>query len=296
MDPVQQSLYQHVPESQVRELLDFRQAHPTKHLTVGRVEWEYLDCGTAGETILLLPGGARFGEAWFKLIPLMEDQFRLIAPSWPAVSTMGDLVQGTLAILDHAGVSQAHVVGTSFGGWVAQAFQRHNPTRVKTLVLSMTTGPEALPRRRLRLGLAIASAAPPVLLRWSLKRQLGRLFAKPEAQASFWRAYLQEALTRTSKADILGLLRCTLDFAENYRLGAAPDSNWAGRVLILHIAGDATVPTSAVTGLHRFYPNSQVHTFTGVGHTVGYTQPEIYLPVTQRFIAGPDVERYASPS
>ena len=257
--------------------------------------WEYLDCGRTGDTILLLPGAARFGEAWFKLILLMEDQFRLIAPTWPAVSTMRGLAAGICTILDDAGVSQAHIVGTSFGGWVAQAFQHYNPNRVKTLVLSMTTSPTGLPRRRLRLALAIASMAPPRLLQRSFRRQLGRLFARPESQAAFWRSYVEETSTRTSKADILELLRCTLDFTEYYRHDADTGLGSAGPVLILHIAGDPTVPMSAVRELQNLYPNSQVHTIRAVGHTVGYTQPEVYLPVIQRFIAGSDVEPHPSP-
>ena len=118
---------------------------------------------------------------------------------------------------------------------------------------------------------------------------MGRLVARPESQAPFWKAYLLETSTRTSKADILSLLRCTLDFAENYRLGTGSSPGLAGRVLILHIAGDRKVPMPAVTELQDLYPNSQVHTFRAVGHTVGYTLPEVYLPVIQRFIASSDV-------
>ena len=66
-------------------------------------------------------------------------------------------------------------------------------------------------------------------------------------------------------------------------------------MLILHDAGDPTVPTSAVTRLQGLYPNSQVHTFGSVGHTVGYTQPEVYLPVVHSFIAGLDAEHHPSP-
>ena len=114
-------------------------------------------------------------------------------------------------------------------GW-PRCFQYHNPNRVKTLVLSMTTSPAVLPRRCLRLGLAIASLVPLWGLQRSLRMQLGRLFARPEAQAPFWRAYLQESSTRTTKADILSLLRCSVDFAKNYPAGAATGLGWAGRV------------------------------------------------------------------
>ncbi len=65
---------------------------------------------------------------------------------------MAALLEGIAAILEAEGVQKVHVVGPSFGGWVAQCFVRRFPEKVATLILSDT----GLPRK----GRALAGNIP----------------------------------------------------------------------------------------------------------------------------------------
>ena len=55
------------------------------------------------------------------------------------VWTMGTMADDVVAVLDHAGVEAAFVVGISMGGMIAQHVALRHPTRVRGLVLFATT-------------------------------------------------------------------------------------------------------------------------------------------------------------
>lgn len=65
--------------------------------------------------------------------------------------TLGDMAADAVAVLDHAGVDSAHVMGASMGGMIAQTLAIDHPRRVRSLVSVMsTTGSRrvGLPSRR----------------------------------------------------------------------------------------------------------------------------------------------------
>lgn len=59
--------------------------------------------------------------------------------------TMAQYADDAAALLDALGWSRAHIVGTSFGGMVAQHLAIRHPTRVDRMVLSCTSPGGALP-------------------------------------------------------------------------------------------------------------------------------------------------------
>ena len=154
---------------------------------------------------MILPGGAMVGEAGFTRIPAFEGRYRVIAPSYASVSTADELLDGLAGVLDAEGVREAHVLGPSYGGMVAQCFVRRHPERVRTLILANTLVP---PRRMLRLArifLALLPLVPVGWLRALRERGLSRAFygvpsVPPEDQV-FWRDYQHGLVSRMSKAE-----------------------------------------------------------------------------------------------
>ncbi|MGC9348248.1 MAG: alpha/beta fold hydrolase [Anaerolineae bacterium] len=119
----------------MEHLLKFRSEHPCHHINVAGVAWEYISCGHGVETLLLLTGGLRVAESAFVLIEQFEDAYRVIAPTYPSVATMDELVDGIAAVLDAEQVTEAFVLGQSYGGSVAQVLAQRYPSRVRRLVL-----------------------------------------------------------------------------------------------------------------------------------------------------------------
>ena len=271
------------------ELRKFRATHPPKHTIVNGVGWEYIACGEGEEAIVILPGGAMVGEAGFTRIPAFEGRYRVIAPSYASVSTANELLDGLAGVLDAEGVREAHVLGPSYGGMVAQCFVRRHPERVRTLILANTLVP---PRRMLRLArlfLALLPLVPVGWLRALRERGLLRAFygvpgVPPEDQA-FWRDYQHGLIWRMPKAELLCLYRLGIDLMESSEFGPGDLAGWPGRVFILESEEDPVTPEQRAE-LRRCYPNASVYTIHGAGHTPWMSHKEEYLSAIKEFLAG----------
>lgn len=75
---------------------------------------------------------------------------------------LGDMARDTVGLLDALGFSDAHVVGVSMGGMIAQTVAAHHPGRVRTLTSIMsTTGARRLGRPALSTWRRMLMARPP---------------------------------------------------------------------------------------------------------------------------------------
>lgn len=108
------------------------------------VHWESV--GT-GEPVLLIAGLALPGSSWWRTAAVLARRFRVLTYDHAGVGRSGGLrapstttamAADALSVLDDAGVSRAHVYGTSLGGLVAQQLATRNPDRVASLVLGGT--------------------------------------------------------------------------------------------------------------------------------------------------------------
>jgi len=115
-------------------------------LAGGRV---HLLRGGTGEPVLFLhaAGGAGVWHPFHQL--LAEAGFTVLAPDhpgfgksddFPDVEGVDDLVYHYLDLLDALGLSRPHVVGASFGGWIAAELAVHSPHRVGSLALLSAAG------------------------------------------------------------------------------------------------------------------------------------------------------------
>jgi pimeloyl-ACP methyl ester carboxylesterase len=105
--------------------------------------------GGRGEPVLFLhaAGGAGVWHPFHQL--LAEAGFTVLAPDhpgfgksddFPAAEGVDDLVYHYLDVLDALGLSRPHVVGGSFGGWIAAELAVHSPHRVGSLTLLSAAG------------------------------------------------------------------------------------------------------------------------------------------------------------
>lgn len=275
-------IYGNIPQHQREQLREFRSSHPTKDHPVDGTTWNYISCGK-GESLVLLPGGIRLAETWFKFITALEDRYRIISPTYPSVETMDGILKGIASILESEKIQKAHMVGTSFGGMIAQCFVRKYPDRVKTLILSNTMGPQGISRTLIRLGQIVTSIYPNVLIRMALQRNYLKILSVTDENREFWKAYLKELSLKTTKEDILAQQKCSLDFVA---CSFTKDDlvNWDGRILILESDDDPAIKPSARENLKALYPSARIHTFHNAGHTPGYSNPGEYISVVTNFL------------
>jgi pimeloyl-ACP methyl ester carboxylesterase len=102
----------------------------------------------SGTPVLLVMGLAYPAAAWFRQVPALAERHRVLrldnrgagdtglAPGAPY--TVETMTEDCLAVLDEAGVEQAHVVGISMGGLMAQELAMSHAHRLRSLVLMAT--------------------------------------------------------------------------------------------------------------------------------------------------------------
>ena len=115
-------------------------------LAGGRV---HLLRGGAGEPVLFLHAAGGAG-AWLPFhAQLAGAGFEVIAPDhpgfgqsddFPDVEAIDDLVYHYLDVLDGLGLDRPHVVGASFGGWIAAEVAVHSPHLIGSLTLLSAAG------------------------------------------------------------------------------------------------------------------------------------------------------------
>ncbi len=278
--------YAAAPADQVERLMTFRRAHPPRQTTINGMTWEYLSCGQGEATILWLVGGLRVADAAYRSIPLLEDHFRILAPSYPPLMSMDVLVDGLVRLLDASGVGTAHVLAGSFGGMVAQALLRRHPGRVNKVVLSTTAVLDEKAVANYQQQEAMIASAPSELVAEFSKGRFVEMIAPPNDERTFWTAYVDELFSeRLTKDDMLSTVRCLLDFAQQpQQPQTAPE--WAGRILIIESEDDATFDAAARARLKALYPSARVHTYTNGGHSPATTQREAYFGLVRGFFSG----------
>ena len=67
-----------------------------------------------------------------------EGKFNMENPS-SAEYNLSDMAMDGVSLLDHVGVSEAHIVGASMGGMIAQVMALEHPARIKSLTLFFST-------------------------------------------------------------------------------------------------------------------------------------------------------------
>lgn len=113
---------------------------------------DYTDPWTAPDTILLLHGNAESGLAWYRWVPQLARQFRVVRPDMRGYGrstpmprdypwTLDRIIDDYCALLDHLGIERCHLVGAKIGGVIARAFAARRQDRIATLSVVGTPPP-----------------------------------------------------------------------------------------------------------------------------------------------------------
>jgi pimeloyl-ACP methyl ester carboxylesterase len=100
-----------------------------------------------GDPLVLIMGLRRNVEWWYRQIPALSRHFQVIAfdnrgagrSDKPVMAySMRLFADDTAGLMDALGISSAHVLGVSMGGYIAQELALHHPAKVQSLVLGCT--------------------------------------------------------------------------------------------------------------------------------------------------------------
>jgi pimeloyl-ACP methyl ester carboxylesterase len=243
---------------------------------------EYVRRG-AGEPLLLIQGMSGTHAGWGEpFLGLLEPHFDLIAYDHRGIGasapregsfTIANLADDAAGVLDALGIEQAHVLGISMGGMVAQELAIAHPERIRTLALGCTypggAGSKLTDQAVVqRLLAGFATGDPEQILRASFEVNVSPAFA---AGAGEWERFL--AMAREVPAPIPVVFE---------QLRAAGLHNAGDRLhsisaptLVIH--GDRDEMLDVLNGelIARLIPGARLEILPGVGHLFWWEQPEV---------------------
>ncbi len=115
-------------------------------IRVGDIQVAYTDAGL-GQPVVLLHGYPFNRSLWNEQVGALSNSYRVITPDLRGLgesdatqgpATMNRMAQDMALLLDQLEVSRAVVGGLSMGGYVALAFYKQFPSRVRSLILADT--------------------------------------------------------------------------------------------------------------------------------------------------------------
>lgn len=246
----------------------------------------YYDSGSGAPLVLLHgsgPGVSAYSN-WSSVIPLLADEFRVLAPDIAGYGLTEFKDDGTydmrlwvahlVAFLDEVGVQRAVLVGNSFGGAVSVATAVFAPERVAGLVLLGAPAGEFPMTEGLRSGWFYEPSVDnmretllrfphdPAVVTEDMVAQRHALSARPGAQEAFRRLMpeptgAEDELVRGPSAGFLAKV-------------AVPTA-------VLHGREDRVVPLQAGLFASAHIPDADLHVYSRSGHWVQLERREDFV-------------------
>ena len=190
-------------------------------------------------------------------------------------------------ILEHEGLSNLAIMGSSFGGLVAQAFLYKYPNLVSRAVLANTGSSSDDPSftRKINLSLKLVRILPNFLIVKVAKRSFKKLFSGVPGN-ELYSAALDEVFAKKlfTKKELICHFEGLIDFQENFRINPETFAEWHGKMLIIMSDDDPGVSRITSEALSKNFPKAQFHTFQGAGHIPALTHREEYLSLILEFL------------
>jgi 3-oxoadipate enol-lactonase len=195
------------------------------------------------------------------------------------------MAEDVLAVLDHAGIQQASLVGTSLGGMIAQELALAHPERVDKLVLVATIpgGPRSRPMPR---GTTYLFASAPFMTSQAKLREFIQKTLRP--------ATLRRRPRIARRLAARKLAHPQSESAWRAQIAAGMLFNPLGRqrritqpTLVVQGTADQVVAPGNAEVLAGLLPNARVQRFHGAGHLLYWEQPRRFVRVVTDFLAGP---------
>ncbi len=242
-----------------------------------------------GEPLILVEGLGTATWLWWKQTPELSRHFRVVAydlrgsgwsdkPDEPySIPMFADDLAG---LMDALHIKQAHVLGISLGGYVAQEFAIRYPHKVKRLILcsTSTNGPHAIPPNPD----IILALMTPVAGKDDLRDRIALSLSPGYAAAH--------------PSDVEQMLAWRLDnpqpvYAYNRQLMSAVGWTSEGRLgeitvptLVLAGSEDRVVPPQNAEILVAGIPHAEKVILQGAGHLLNVEQPEEFNKGVIRFL------------
>jgi pimeloyl-ACP methyl ester carboxylesterase len=199
-----------------------------------------------------------------------------------AAYLLDDMVTDTIGLMDGLDIKQAHLVGASMGGMIAQTLAIKAPRRVISLTSIMsTTGNRSLPKPSMRFGLKVLSPPPKdeqAFLLHAMKIWQVLHGEHYEFEAKKISNLISRAIKRGVNLEGSGRQLAAIIDSPDRTLGL---NSLDVPSLVIHGDADPLVPIDGGYATAKAIPNAQLKICKGMGHTI---PSALYSDISQAII------------
>ena len=280
---------------------------PTK---TGRLEtgahsiwWEYHGSGKR-EVICLLNGLAMHTRAWYGFLPLLLDEYDVILYDFPGQGQSSkedvpyyipDMARLLVEIMDLNSVARVHLVGISYGGFVAMDFARLFQDRLSTLTLSgILLSHERLFEMYQEISLRFYRGTREEFELYTFymyEKIFGESFVTKlapeqlgEMRGRFYDRYVDD------RHCLIRLTEAQNPFFEGIDKNLPAYRSVQTPTLLLAGEQDRAIPLWQQKKLLNVFPRSRWETIPESGHVVYLERPDLFFPMAKRFMKAGDVQ------
>jgi 3-oxoadipate enol-lactonase len=233
-------------------------------IKVNEIELAYTRRGQ-GTPLVLLHGYPLDNHLWDDVAPLLEDTFDLILPDLRGFGksttvdspyTMDDYASDIAGLLDQLGIQKAAIVGHSMGGYVALAFAKLYPERVRGLgLVSSQVLADPADRKEGRYKSAADVSDNGI---GGVVDAMTPKFTSDERLQAFAR----ESMERQQPEAFIGALKAMAERIDSTLLL----SSFKFPVVIIHGEADALIPIDRAREVKKAVPHAHLVELNGAGH------------------------------
>jgi len=218
-----------------------------------------------GTPLVLLHGYPLDHHLWDDVVPLLKDTFDLIIPDLrgfgesttvDAKYTMDDFASDVAGLLDQLGIQKAAIAGHSMGGYVALAFARLYPERMRGLALvssQVLADPSDRKEGRYKSAADVAEKG----ISGVVETMTSKFTSNPQ-----WQAFARKTMEAQQPAAYIGALKAMAE-----RVDATPLlSTMKYPVVLVHGDADALIPIERAREVKAAIPESHLVEISGAGH------------------------------
>jgi len=287
-DPKITKLYRDVQEESLRSLLGFRERWPYRTMMIHGRQWRYIDTGEGEKVLLVLAGGTTVAEVSFNSLTHFAQRYRVIAPDYPPIGSMRELIDGCVGLLDRLGLDTVYAMGGSYGGWVVQSLVRQYPQRVEKVLITVAGPPDPENSRSIAKKMRWLRMVPTFVLRAMLNRAFSRLDTTKTDDpdmALLW-ALVREVMNhRVQRDDIMAALERIVDQTESMTFSPNDLEDWPGKMLVVFGSEDPATPPEKRDAMATLYPRAEIKIIEGGEHGIGLTHGDEYYATIDGFLA-----------
>jgi pimeloyl-ACP methyl ester carboxylesterase len=258
---------------------------PVVHHAGADIWWDSVGAGP--ETVLLLNGLGSPSATWFRVVRALSPHMRVLTIDNRGTGRTGvpegpypvaTLAADAVAVLDAAGVDQAHVMGLSLGGLIAQELALSHSARVRSLVLAATHPgiPHATDPDPEVTGALISAGSMPSDERALFLSPFLYASAPPAAQEE------DEQARIAWPTDEQGYMHQLVGAATWERLSDLPALDIP--TLVLHGEADRVVPLRYGEQLAAVLPRATLVRVPGAGHGLFTDQEQLTTDTVRTFV------------